>query len=197
MAEPAEKQRVSVAEFLPMIANEEPLELVDGQVVRKAAPMSRHGYVQVTLGALLRPFQRRAGGPSGPGGWWILSEVDTLYGETDEVFRHDLQGYRRDLHPEMPSGFPVPHVPQWSCEILSPSNTRIDWIKKQRTLHAHAVAHYWVIDPAAELVTVLRYQPEAYLVIATAGRGDDRGDEHRLEPFADVSISMDELFGYV
>lgn len=191
------KTRVTVAEFLPMIANEEPLELVDGQVVRKAAPMSRHGRLQARLSAVLGPFDRRAAGPRGPGGWWIMAEVDTLYAQTQEVFRHDLQGYRREIHPEIPDTFPCPLVPQWACEILSPTNTRIDWIKKQRTLHAHAVPHYWVIDPVAELVTVLRYQPEAYLVIATAGRGDDRGDEHRLEPFGEIPISMDELFGYV
>jgi Uma2 family endonuclease len=196
MAKPA-KKRVSVEEFLPMIAREEPLELVDGQVVRKAAPMASHGRLQARLAFILGPFDRKPGGPRGPGGWWLMSEVDTLYAKTDEVFRHDLQGYRRDVHPEMPTGFPLPHVPQWACEILSPSNTRIDWIKKQRTLHTHAVAHYWVIAPVEELVTVLRWQPEAYLLIATAGRGDDRGDEHRLEPFADLPISMDELFGHV
>ncbi len=68
---------VTVAEFLPMIANEEPLELVEGQVVRKADAHQEHGRAQVKLGALLGPFNRRSGGPKGPGGWWIMTELDT------------------------------------------------------------------------------------------------------------------------
>jgi Uma2 family endonuclease len=184
--------KVTVAEFLPMIANEEPLELVEGQVVRKASPQQDHARTQIKLGEVLGPFNRRVGGPRGPGGWWIMSELDTLYTKTEEVFRHDAQGYLRALHPEPPKGHPCPFAPQWACEILSPSNPRIDWIKKQRTLLAHEVPHYWVIDPVAELLTVLRYQPGGYQVALTAGRGD----VVRAEPFEAIEFALDELFGH-
>ncbi len=184
-------RRVTIAEFLPLIASGEPLELVDGEVVRKANPLPDHGSAQSKLSAILDPYSRRAGGPRGPGGWWILTEVDVGYSLTGEVFRHDVSGYRRDVHPERPSGFPCPDVPQWACEILSPGSTRTDWIKKQRTLHAHGVAHYWLVDPREGTLTVLRHHPDAYLVIVTA----ERGETVRAEPFGEVELEMDELLG--
>ena len=190
MAEAA-PQRVTVAEFLPLIAHEEQLELVDGVEERRAAPASDHGILQFRLGAMLHPYHRKAGGPGGPGGWWLMSEVDTLYPRTEEVFRHDAQGYRRDLHPQKPSGLPCSVVPEWVCEILSPGSARIDWMKKQRTLHAHGVPHYWVIDPAAGLLTVLRHTPGGYLVALTAGPGD----VVRAEPFDGIEFSISELLG--
>lgn len=64
-------------------------------------------------------------------------------------------------------------------------------MKKQRTLHAHRVEHYWIIDPAHQTLTVLRWHPEAYLVVLTAGRGD----EVEAEAFAGVALSIDDLFG--
>ncbi len=177
---------------MPLIEREEPFELVDGEIVQKASPTPAHGGSQAKLGALLDPINRKPGGPRGPGGWWIMTEVDTLYRLTGEVFRHDAQGYRRDVHAERPSGFPVDAVPEWACEILSPTTARIDLVKKQRTLHTHRVRHYWVIDPEHETLAVLRWHEEAYLSVLTAGRGDIV----RAEPFAELEISIDDLLGY-
>ena len=184
-------RRITVDEFLPQIAQGERFELVDGEIIRKADPTPDHGLDQAKLVASLGPLNRRAGGPRGPGGWWIMTEVDTLYAKTGEVFRHDAQGYRRDLHPECPSGFPCLHVPQWACEVLSPGSARIDWMKKQRTLHAHGVPHYWLLDPREQTLTVLRHHPDAYLVVLVA----QRGDVVRAEPFGEIEIENDELLG--
>ncbi len=159
--------------------------------MRKASPDPAHGASQAKLAEALGAFNRKPG-PRGPGGWWIMTEVDTRYPLTGEVFRHDAQGYRRDLHPDRPRGFPVDAVPQWVCEILSSSNARIDLVKKQRSLHTHRVGHYWVLDPAHETLTVLRWHEEAYLSVLTAGRGD----VVRAEPFSAVEISIDDLLGY-
>jgi hypothetical protein len=49
-----------------------------------------------------------------------------------------------------------------------------------------------VIDPVAELLTVLRYQPGGYQVALTAGRGD----VVRAEPFEAIEFALDELFGH-
>lgn len=108
------------------------------------------------------------------------------------MFRHDAQGYRRDLWPDRPAGVPVDAVPQWVCEILSPSDAQIDLVKKQRTLHAHEVPRYWIVDPSHQTLTVLRWHPEAYLQILTAGRGE----VVTPEPCAGLALSIDDLLGY-
>jgi hypothetical protein len=52
-------------------------ELIDGELVEKAVPTFEHGLAQRnTASALGGPYGRRVGGPGGPGGWWIVTEVD-------------------------------------------------------------------------------------------------------------------------
>lgn len=167
------------------------MELIDGEIVDKAAPLPEHGSAQLKLGELLGGFNRGGSGPAGPGGWWLMAEVEVLYPDTQEVFRHDLVGFRRDHHPARPSGVPVERRPDWVCEILSPTTARYDLVKKQRTLHGHAVRHYWIVDPEHETLTVLRYHEESYLRVLDAGIGDVVAPE----PFEQAEIPIGALFG--
>ena len=168
------------------------VELIDGEIVYKASPATEHGISQMKFGEVLAAFNRQVGGPRGPGGWWLVTEVDILYPQRSEVFRHDVSGFRRDLHPERPSGMPVKVRPDWACEILSPSTARYDVVKKSRTLHAHGVAHYWILDPEHETLTVLRHTEQGYLQVLTASVGD----VVRAEPFDAIEIHVGELFGH-
>lgn len=127
---------MTLGDLMPLILEERPFELIDGEIVEKAAPTPAHGMAQAKSSACLDAFNRKPGGPRGPGGWWIMSEVDIRYPKTDEVFRHDVCGYRRERCPARPAGFPVEAQPDWAMEILSKSNARYDTVKKQRTLHA-------------------------------------------------------------
>jgi Uma2 family endonuclease len=167
------------------------VELIAGEIVDKAMPTPAHGRAELRFGELLGGFNRRAGGPRGPGGWWLMAEVDVLYERSGEVFRHDVLGFRRDHRAAPPSGTPVRDRPDWVCEILSPSTARYDVVQKQRTLHAHAVPHYWILDPEHETLTVLRYADAAYLRVLDAGVGD----VVRAEPFDAIEVSVAELFG--
>src|SRR5262249_55414911 len=112
--------------------------------------------------------------------------------KTGEVFRHDLLGFRRDLHETCPAEMPVEARPDWVCEILSPTTARYDVVQKQRTLHAHEVPHYWIVDPEHETLTVLRRADAAYLRGLDAGVGD----VVKAEPFEAVEIAIAELFGH-
>lgn len=183
--------RATVEELAVLRDQGRAVELVDGEIVEKAMPLPEHGAAQTKLGALLDGFNRKGGGPRGPGGWWIMSEVEVLYAATGEAFRHDLLGFRRDRLPERPKGLPVRERPDWVCEILSPTTARIDLVKKQPTLHAHGVPHYWIVDPEHETLTVLRLAETAYLRILDAGVGD----VVRAEPFEATELSVAELFG--
>ncbi|HJL15392.1 MAG TPA: Uma2 family endonuclease [Sandaracinaceae bacterium LLY-WYZ-13_1] len=168
------------------------VELVDGEIVHKAAPKPEHGDAQVTLGALLYPFKRRGGGPpGGPTGWWIMSEVEVAYSKSNEIFRHDLVGFRRERLPERPTGIPVEQRADWVCEILSPSTARYDVVQKQRSLHLHGVPHYWLVNPEHETLAVLRHGADAYVNVMNAGVGD----VVRAEPFDAIEIDIAELFG--
>jgi Uma2 family endonuclease len=169
-----------------------PAEIIDGELVEKAAPSPEHGSAQFALsGLLFSPFGSRQA-PDGPGGWWLMCDVEVEY-STHEVYRHDLVGFRRDRCPERPSGRPVETRPDWVCEILSPSNASNDTVRKLRTLHRSGVPHYWLVDPERLTLTVLRWTPDGYLE-ALAATADETV---RAEPFEAIELALADVFGRV
>jgi Uma2 family endonuclease len=185
------RRRPTVEEVVELLERGEGVELIDGELVQRTMARPAHGGAQTKVGEVLGPFNRQPGGPRGPGGWWIFTEVEVLYRKTEEVFRHDLVGFRRDRHAARPSDFPVGAVPDWVCEILSTSTARYDLVKKNRTLHTHGVAHYWIVDPEHETLAVHRHHADGYLAVTTGGVGD----VVRAEPFDAIEIDVGELFG--
>jgi Uma2 family endonuclease len=186
---PKHPQCATVADLLAIPEEQRHHEIVDGELVEKAIASGRHGGAQVKLGAKLEPYHRRAG-RGGPGGWWFASEAMVLF-EEQQVFRPDVSGWRRERLAALTTDPIIRVIPDWICEILSPSNASHDTVKKKRTYHRHRVGHYWVIDPMNETLTVYRFTPEAYLEILTAARGE----RVRPEPFDAIDLPVGVLFG--
>jgi Uma2 family endonuclease len=175
---------------LDTLPDGERMELVDGQLVERAAPTFDHGDVQAALIEVLRP-RFRPRGPDGRGGWWIVTEVSVAY-SPERVCIHDVVGWRKDRVPRRPAGARVTERPDWVCEILS-TNRRNDLVDKRSTLHAHGVPHYWVIDDVDRLVTVQRHHADGYLTVSTVGPGDVA----RLQPFDELELDVASLFDEV
>lgn len=108
--------------------------------------------------------------------------------------RPDLLGWRRDKHPVLPTldarGV-VTCVPDWICEVLSPSTAHVDMGPKRIGYHRAGVGHYWLLDPQNGTLTVLRWTPDGYLVVLVAFKGE----MVRAEPFEAVEIEVGELCG--
>jgi Uma2 family endonuclease len=165
-------------------------EVIHGEIVEQLGASGEHANAQGTVLAAIRgPYHRRASAAE-PGGWWIVPSVHVEL-EVPEVYRPDVAGWRRDHAPERLRGFPVKLRPAWVCEVLSPSSASNDLVKKLRVYHRSQVGHYWVVDPTNEVLTVLRWTPEGYLVSLTAGRAD----RVRAEPFEAVELFVGALFG--
>ncbi len=111
-------------------------------------------------------------------------------GEHD-VYRPDVAGWRRERLPELPAEAVVAVRPDWVCEILSPSNTRNDLLKKLRIYQRSGVPHYWIVDPMNEILTVHRWATEGYLQVLAA----ERGERVRAEPFDAIEWPVGMLFG--
>jgi Uma2 family endonuclease len=180
--------RATVASFLAIPDEERFHELIDGEIVRKASPSAEHGTTQLILGAtLLGPFGRQP--PSGgPGGWWLVTEVEIRFG--DDICRPDVAGWRRSTVPERPRGRIVPVVPQWTCEVLS-EDERNDLVRKKHIYHRHHVDHYWMLDPEQGTLAVYRWHSEGYLEVLSA----QRGQVVRAEPFDAIDLEIGALFG--
>ncbi|MCK6538233.1 MAG: Uma2 family endonuclease [Polyangiaceae bacterium] len=166
------------------------LELIDGELVEKAAPTFEHGLAQsLTAGVIAGAFHRRSGGRGGPGGWWIVTEVDIVL--DGRGYRPDLLGFRRERVPEPPKERPVTQRPDWICEIVSESNRAVDTVIKLRRYHQAQVPHYWVIDQLDRTLTVYRHTAEGYLVALRAAEHETV----RAEPFEAVEIQVGVVLG--
>ncbi len=166
------------------------LELVDGELVPKAAPTLDHASAQLAFGQVLRaPFHRRVGGPGGPGGWWLGSEVDLLL--LGRGWRPDLAGWRRERAPSLPRERPVTLIPDWICEIVSESNRGHDLITKLARYHEAGVRHYWILDQLDRALTVHRHTADGYVIALRAGAAE----RVRAEPFDAIELQVAILLG--
>lgn len=184
-------RRATPEDFWAIPEHERFHELIAGEIIPKASPSGQHGGSQggimVTIGSR---FQRKPGGGGGPGGWWFGSEVEIRL-ETGDIVRPDIAGWRRERCPERPTGMPVKVLPDWVCEVLSPSNAKHDTINKLRLYHRVAIPHYWIVDPGDATLTVLRWSSDGYVTRLRA----QRGDVIRAEPFDAIEIAVGTLFG--
>lgn len=177
-----------VADLLALPDQGHGYEIVDGELVQKESS-PKHGGAQLRFGAVLRAYNRRPGGRL-PGGWIFAAEVLIDLGDK-QIFRPDVAGWRRERLPALPAEPALQVLPDWVCEILSPSNASNDLVKKKRVYHQRHVPHYWIIDPVGETMTVHRWSPEGYVEVLSALSGE----RVRAEPFDAIEMNVGVFFG--
>jgi len=163
-------------------------EILNGQLYAQPRPAGRHAVVErgLTIG-LAGPFDF---GRGGPGGWWILPEPEIHFIRDSEVAVPDLAGWRRERMPTIPEDHRFEVVPDWLCEILSPSTAKTDRAIKLPLYAHYGVAHVWLVDPIARLLEAYELQQGRWVLLATLK--DD--DSVSLPPFDAVSFSLADLW---
>jgi Uma2 family endonuclease len=157
-------------------------EIVDGELWTSPRPAPRHAHAHTSLsGILAPPFSH---GRSGPGGWWILVEPE-LHLRADVVVP-DLAGWRRERMPQLPTTAYFSLVPDWICEVVSPSTALLDRTKKLRIYAREGVCHAWIVDPLARTLEVLRLAGGTWLIAATHAAGEVA----RIEPFDAIDVEL-------
>lgn len=180
----------TLADLLAIPEDERHHEIIDGVLARKAPPSGGHGAAQAEVAARIKgSFGGRARGAR-PGGWWIVTSVEIELAPS-HVYRPDVVGWRRDRVPERPTGTPIRFLPDWICEVLSPSNPGTDRVKKLNHYHQFRVPHCWIVDPMDESLSLFRWMADGYLLVLAAGR-DARV---HAEPFEAIELPVGVLFG--
>jgi Uma2 family endonuclease len=85
-------------------------------------------------------------------GWWLEIEAEVRL--DDRLAVPDLAGWRVARVPALPDDNPISVVPDWTCEVLSPSTRREDRVVKLPLYAEKGVAHVWLVDPDLRLVEV-------------------------------------------
>jgi Uma2 family endonuclease len=164
-------------------------EVIAGEVVTSPAALPRHSKIQRAIGGFLGgPFDDDDGS-GGPGGWWIFVEVDVALSEHD-IVRPDLSGWRRERLPRPGKTRPIEVVPDWVCEILSPSTAARDRVTKRALYAKSGVAHYWLIDPEARVLEALELRDGAWVEVAV----HDDSANARIAPFDAIELKVRKLF---
>jgi Uma2 family endonuclease len=165
----------------------EPLvaEIIDGELVTTPRPAVPHALAASAISAVLFvAFNGPPGGSSAPGGWWILYEPELHLGE--DVLVPDVAGWRRARIATLPDAPAFTDPPDWACEVVSPSTTRIDRGRKMRIYAREHVQHLWMVDPTAHTLEVYRLTDDRWLLVTTyEGSGTVR-----VEPFAEIDIDV-------
>jgi Uma2 family endonuclease len=163
-------------------------EIIDGELFVQPRPRFRHGRVIGFLGHHLGGSFDYDG--DGPGGWWIIPEPGIELPNAPEV-SPDLGGWRRSTMPEAPAeGEPIRFVPDWVCEVLSPSNVRYDRLKKFPYYARIGVGWLWVVDPRDQTVEVRELVQGAWVERTVASNEE----QVRLPPFEAVEIPLTRLW---
>jgi len=181
--------RLATYDDLLALPEDERVEVVAGQLRTAPSPLPKHSRV---AGAITRfvggPFDHD-GAAGGPGGWWILAEVDVRLAPHDIVCP-DLAGWRRERLPEPWDVRPIDVVPDWICEITSPSNVAYDRVTKAKLYAQHGVAHFWLIDPAERILESFELARGVWMQIGTY---DDTA-KARIRPFEQIELDVSALF---
>jgi Uma2 family endonuclease len=163
-------------------------EILNGELYAMPRPTGRHGLVERGLiFNLSGPFDF---GRGGPGGWWIIQEPEVHFIHDVEVAVPDLAGWRRERMPSIPEDHRFEAVPDWLCEILSPSTAKKDRAVKLPLYARYGVAHVWIVDPAAQTLEAFELFEGRWTLIATLKEDDPVA----VPPFAAVGFSLADLW---
>ena len=159
-------------------------ELLDGELIMVPAPNLGHQRIGIRLGALLHGFAQERG----------LGEVfhapcDVVLSNTD-VVQPDLLFVSNERAHLLLGGDSVRGAPDLVVEILSPSTAGQDRTLKRALYVKHGVKEYWLVDPDARTVTVLRLGEDAFEVEAIYGEGQTMTSP----TLTGFSVDLNEIF---
>ena len=187
MPRPGLAKRAATYEDLLKVPDHLVAEILEGELYATPRPSVPHALAASVLGSELGgPFQQ---GRGGPGGWWILLEPELHLGL--DVIVPDLAGWRCSRLPQLPDATALTIVPDWVCEILSPSTEALDRVPKLRTYGREGVTHVWLVNPRTQTLEVFRLEHERWTVVATY----DGDTSVHAEPFEAISLDVHRLWG--
>jgi Uma2 family endonuclease len=159
-------------------------EIIEGVLYTMTRPPAPHQYaVGEVFGDLRGPFGK---GRRGPGVWWIITEPGIELPDNTKEISPDVAGWRRERLPRLPRKEPIRVVPDWVCEILSPTTHRHALLRKLPYYARVGVPALWLVDLEARVLIVQRLEAGLWRTIGTYG--DET--EVRIEPFEAVPLDV-------
>jgi Uma2 family endonuclease len=187
MPDSARLRRPATYEDLREVPDAFVAEILDGELYATPRPSIPHIRTGSRLGAVLGPpFDE---GRGGPGGWVLLDEPELHLGP--DVLVPDVAGWRQSRLPSLPNEPFLTLVPDWVCEILSPSTERMDRVHKLAIYAREGAAHAWLVNPLLRTLEVLRLEQNRWVVVTTHSA---EIEPLAIEPFEAVPIELSRIW---
>ena len=161
-------------------------EVIDGTLYTNPRPDPTHTTASSGLGICIGPPFHF--GRGGPGGWWILDEPELHLNQ--DIVVPDLAGWRRERMRELPTETYFTLVPDWVCEVLSPSTRNLDLGVKRAIYAREGVKFLWFVDPMERSLETFQLLGAKWVLI------DKLFDNASvsLPPFEAVCFDLDDLW---
>ncbi len=160
-------------------------EIIYGALHTQPRPAPKHALAHSRLGGALSDGFDQGENDSD---WVILYEPELHI--ANHVLVPDIAGWRKQRMPILPETAYFETVPDWVCEILSPSTRRIDTTDKRAIYAEIGVTYLWHVDPDAQTLEgfVLR---DGQWLLTHMRSGDDICD---VPPFDAAPFSLGALW---
>ena len=166
-------------------------EIIDGELVATPRPSPEHSHASSVLGVELgAPYLWGSG--RGPGGWVILDEPEVRFEGRGEPLVPDLAGWRRERFRRNPKHNWIDVIPDWVCEVLSPSTAKRDrFLKMAIYRESTEVGHVWLVDPLHKTLEVFGREPAGAWVTLNLFA---ENETVRAEPFPEAPFLLSGLW---
>lgn len=158
-------------------------ELIRGELIVTAAPETRHQRVVLNLGSALRDYSKAHGGEA------FVAPTDVYLAE-DTVLEPDVLFVAARNLEKIEKNF-VRGAPDFVIEVSSPTNRRLEIVRKKEIYERFGVPEYWYIDLDADRVEIYRLDRSSYRQPEVLGRNDSI----RSPLLPGFSIVVDEMIG--
>lgn len=133
-------------------------ELIDGQIYYQAAPSRIHQKILSEVHTVINNYIKSKGGSCEV---YPAPFAVKLHEDRKTIVEPDLSVIcdREKLTDKGCTG-----APDWIIEIISPSNSSHDYIRKLNLYADAGVREYWIVDPAKESIFVYYLEKEKFKV---------------------------------
>lgn len=183
MAETKTAVRYTYADYQALPDDGPRYELIGGELIMAAAPLTRHQIILVNLLVILDGYVR-----SRRSGRVLCAPIDVHLSDHD-VVQPDIV-FISAAHADRIVRVGIEGPPDLCVEILSEGTRKLDLDRKRRLYAEHGAGEYWVFDPDADTATVWRLREDAVKPAATFTRTDTMTSAM----FPGLEIRLGEVF---
>ncbi len=164
------------------LPDDERYELIDGELMPMPSPKAIHQALCGKIYMAVCMFSEMMGA-----GATYVAPLDVILSDfnvvqPDVIFVSNARAHIIDDY--------VHGAPDLVVEILSPSTADYDRTTKRELYERHGVPEYWLVDPYAKTITILRLGADGYNVHAVYGEGDTLSSP----TLAGFALDLGELF---